>query len=289
MTGPAPGARRAAIVLAGLALALPGPVPGAAQTAAGQAARGGDASAWSFGVGEQAVYDVTVALGSVRAPRPLGQARLTVEARDTLDGTPAYRASLEVEGGIPLVYRMDDRQVSWIGTDPLRTLRYEEHLRQGSYRRDRVYRMDQARGTYTRYDSVEGEWRPVEKESGVAMPEAALDEISFLYLVRTLPLEPGRSWTFERFFEEDGNPVRLEVVRREEIRVPAGRFETVVVRPTIRAGGLFGEEGRAEVWISDDDRRVVVKIESSMKAGRANFVLTGYRPGDRPEPATASR
>lgn len=283
MSGPAWKPRPAMLLLAALSAALPSPVPGAAaQSAAGQTEGGPEARDWSFGVGERAVYDVSVALGAVRAPRPLGEARLTVEARDTVDGTPAYRASLEVEGGIPLVYRMDDRQVSWIATDPIRSLRYEERLREGSYRRDRVYRLDQEAGTYTRYDRVEGEWRAVEDVTDVAMPEEALDEVSFLYLVRTLPLEPGQSWRFERYFEEDGNPVELEVVRRERVRVPAGRFDAVVVRPTIQAGGLFGEEGRAEVWISDDDRRIVVKIESSMKAGRANFVLTDYRPGRRP-------
>lgn len=290
-----------ALALTALALtALASPTPAAAQTSADDAADddtaagtavGRDTTArassagsdWRFPVGERAVYDVSVALGSVRAPRPLGEARLTVEARDTVDGTAAYRTSLEVEGGIPLVYRMDDRQVSWIAPDPIRSLRYEERLREGSYRRDRIYRLDQQRGTYTRRDLKDGEWRPVEGETDVPMPPQALDEISFLYLVRTLSLEPGRSYSFERYFEADGNPVELEVLRREEIRVPAGRFETVVVRPRIQAGGLFGEEGRAEVYLSDDDRRIVVKIESRMKAGRADFVLTDYRPGGAPD------
>lgn len=284
----------AAVLLGVAAVAAPAPLvaqssgSGPADSAAAEATTVAAAPAetsepgWSFGVGERAVYDVSVALGSVRAPRPLGEARLTVEGRETLDGTPVYRTSLEVEGGIPLVYRMDDRQVSWIATDPLRSLRYEERLRQGSYERDRAYRLDQESGTYTRYDLSEGEWRRVEDRTDVPMPEAALDEVSFLYLVRTLPLEPGRTWRFERFFEEDGNPVEIEVLRREEVRVPAGRFETVVVRPRLRADGLFGEDGRAEVYVTDDERRIIVKIESQMKAGRANFVLTDYRPGEEP-------
>lgn len=302
LTGVAP----AALAMTALALTpLASPTPAAAQSSADDAATEPPAahtatadvaavqdtaaraspgvSDWRFPVGERAVYDVSVALGSVRAPRPLGEARLTVEARDTVDGTAAYRTSLEVEGGIPLVYRMDDRQVSWIAPDPIRSLRYEERLREGSYRRDRIYRLDQERGTYTRRDLKDGEWRPVEGETDVPMPPEALDEISFLYLVRTLSLEPGRSYSFERYFEEEGNPVELEVLRREQVRVPAGRFETVVVRPRIQAGGLFGEEGRAEVYLSDDDRRIIVKIESRMKAGRADFVLTDYSPGDAPD------
>jgi len=238
-----------------------------------------EARAWRFPVGERAVYDVTVALGSVTSPRPLGEARLSVEGRERIDGTPAYRTTLEVEGGVPMLYRMDDRQVSWIAPDPIRALRYEERLREGDYRRDRRYRLDQEGGTYTRYDREDGGWRRVEEETDVPMPENALDEVSFLYFVRSLPLEPGATYRYERFFEADGNPVMLEVLERERVRVPAGRFETVVVRPIIRTDGLFGEGGRAKVWITDDERRIIVKIESTMKVGRVNMHLRSYEPG----------
>lgn len=241
----------------------------------------GCADAWRFPVGETAVYDVRVALGRVSAPRPLGEARLAVEDRDTVDGTPAYRVALEIEGGIPFVYRMDDRQVSWVATGPLRTLRFEEHLRQGDYRRDRQCRMEPEADRYSCYRAgEEGEWLPLEDRQEVAMPEDALDEVSFLYLVRTLPLEVGETYRFDRLFEEDGNPVEIEVLRRETVRVPAGRFETIVVRPVIRTDGLFGEEGRAEVYLTDDDRRTIVKIASTMEVGRIDLLLTEYRPGD---------
>jgi hypothetical protein len=111
------------------------------------------------------------------------------------------------------------------------------------------------------------------------MPEDAMDEVAFLYFVRTLPLEVGEVRRFERMFEADDNPVVLEVLRRETVRVPAGTFETVVVRPVIRADGLFSREGRAEVHLTDDDRRLVVRIESRMKAGRVDLSLEEYRPG----------
>lgn len=238
----------------------------------------GEAAAWSFPVGETSIYDVRVALGRVRAPRPVGEASLAVEGRESVDGTVAYRLALEMRGGIPLVYRMDDRKVSWVATGPLRTLRYEEHLRQGDYRRDRKCRMRPEEGRYSCYREDEGgRWRPIEDEQDVPMPEAALDEVSFLYLVRGLPLEVGRTYRFDRLYERDGNPVVLEVLRRETVRVPAGRFETIVVRPIIETGGMFGDEGRAEVYLTDDDRRLIVKIASTMEVGRIDMLLKEYR------------
>lgn len=244
---------------------------------------------WTFPVGEEAVYRVDVALGPVGTPRPVGEARLRVEARDTVDGRPAYRTSLELEARIPLIYRMDNRQVSWIVPDPFRTLRYEERLREGDHRRHRRYRLDQEEGTYTRFDRDDGGWRAVEGWTGVPMPPRALDEVAFLYLVRALPLEPGRTYRLTRHFEEDGNPVILEVLRRETVRVPAGRFETVVVRPVIRTSGLFSRGGRAEVFVTDDRRRLVVEIRSRMKVGRVHFRLESYSPGATPPTATTGR
>ena len=108
------------------------------------------------------------------------------------------------------------------------------------------------------------------------MPPGALDEISYLYLIRTLPLELGRTYEFDRYFEEDGNPVVVEVLRRERVRVPAGTFDTIVLRPIIQTDGLFGEDGQAEVFISDDDRRLVVQIKSRMKRGRVNMYLREF-------------
>lgn len=269
-------------------LAIAAPAPAAAQSGPGSDVRDSSSApveetAWSFPVGERSVYDVRVALGRVRAPRPLGEASLAVEGTDSVSGTAAYRLALEMEGGIPLVYRMDDRKVSWVATDPLRTLRFEEHLRQGDYRRDRQCRMRQEAGRYSCYEEDgEGGWRPLEDAQDVEMPEAALDEVAFLYLVRTMPLEVGRTYRFDRLFEEDGNPVELEVLRRETVRVPAGRFETIVVRPIIETGGLFGDEGRAEVYMTDDERRLIVKIASTMKVGRIDMLLTEYRADDAP-------
>lgn len=270
-----------------VALALTeAPSPAAAQHGAGEGVPAptslheavGSARDWSFPVGETSIFDVRVALGRVRAPRPLGEASLAVEERDTVAGTRAYRLALEMEGGIPLVYRMDDRKVSWVATDPLRTLRFEEHLRQGDFRRDRQCRMRPEADRYSCYKEVgQGEWRPLEDQQDRAMPKAALDEVSFLYLVRSIPLEVGRTYRFDRLFEEESNPVTIEVLRRETVRVPAGRFETIVVRPTFRSEGMFGEGGEAEVFLTDDDRRLLVKIASTMKVGRIDMLLKEYR------------
>ena len=111
-------------------------------------------------------------------------------------------------------------------------------------------------------------------EPSVADP---LDEASFIYFLRTIPLEPGKTYDFDRYFRPDRNPVRVIVLRRERITVPAGTFNTVVVRPVIKAKGLFAEGGQAEVWLTDDSSRTMVQMRSHLPIGSLSLYLTGVR------------
>jgi len=91
-----------------------------------------------------------------------------------------------------------------------------------------------------------------------------LDDVSFLYFVRALPLEVGAEYSFDRYFKEGGNPVVIRVLRIETIEVPAGRFETIVVRPIIRTEGLFSQGGEAELYFTNDERRIMVQMKSKV-------------------------
>ncbi len=230
---------------------------------------------WSFPVGERMEYSVN--WGRVR----LGQGVLAIEAIDTVGSDPGYRIALEMSGGPPF-YRVDDRQVTWVRPDPLASLQFVQRLREGGYKRDTRYEFDVDAGRYDRWDIRDGEWRLREEESNVETPPGALDDLSFLYFARMLPLEVGGRYELDLYFKESGNPVIIEVLRREEIRVPAGTFQTIVLRPIIRTGGVFGDGGEAELYLSDDDRRTIVRLKTSMKIGSGNMYLTKYEPGDGP-------
>lgn len=72
------------------------------------------------------------------------------------------------------------------------------------------------------------------------------------------------------------------MLRRERVKVPAGTFDAIVVRPIIKTRGVFSENGRAEVWITDDSRRLIVQIKSHMKIGSLNLFLKSYQPAAPP-------
>ena len=75
--------------------------------------------------------------------------------------------------------------------------------------------------------------------------------------------------------------MRIRVLRRDTISVPAGKFNTIVVQPTIKTKGIFSEGGRAEVWISDDADRIVVQMKSQLSFGSLNLYLRSKKLGTK--------
>jgi hypothetical protein len=118
-------------------------------------------------------------------------------------------------------------------------------------------------------------------ERGGTMPTSLpLDELSFLYYLRTLPLDGGTALSLDRHFEMERNPVSVRVLGRETIRVPAGEFRTVLVEMRVRDPRTFRGDGRIRLNLTDDHRRLLVRMETSMPvAGTMVLSLESWVPG----------
>ena len=168
--------------------------------------------------------------------------------REMIDGHDTYRAVLRIEGGVGPAM-VHDRFESWVDAAAWNdrrevfSRRFVQDQRELGKRRQRTYELSPERKQYRRVDT--DETLPLNTDQ-------PLDDVSVLLFARSLPLKVGDTYTISRYFKADANPIVLRVVRRETVTVPAGTFETVVVRPTIKTSGLFGEGGEAELYFSDE-------------------------------------
>jgi len=208
-----------------------------------------------FSVGEKLEYDVK--FGAIK----VGSGRMEVLDMAEVRGHLTWHTIFRITGGIPF-FRVNDRMESWFDVKSLISRRFYQDLEEGNYKPKRHYEFFPERGMYQENKEPE--------QPTVAEP---LDMGSILYFVRTIPLDVGKEYEFARYFDPAGNPVKIKVLRRETIDVPAGKFNTVVLQPTIRTKGMFGEDGRAEIWISDDDAHVMVQMKSHLSFGSLNLYL----------------
>ena len=266
-------AGRAATAFAALALAggvraaTANPVHAQEPTAVavGQTAR----ASIPFDVGERMDYDVKF------GPLHVGNGSMEITGLDTVRGRTTWHTVFRVSGGT-FFYKVRDRLESWIDVRTLASLRSLQDLNEGSRDRERRFEIYPERGVYVEDEKPE--------QPTVAAP---LDDGSFLYFLRTIPLEVGQEYSFDRYFRPDRNPVRIRVLRKEHIKVPAGEFDAVVVQPIIKSKGIFSENGRAEVWLSDDDRRIMLQMKSKLSIGSLNLYLKSYQPPQAPGQTTS--
>ena len=188
---------------------------------------------------------------------------------DTVRGHTAWRAIFTISGGT-FFYHVRDSTVSWFDTATLFSLRFFQHIREGRYHADRDYAIYPERSSYARLDKPE-----------VPSVHEPLDDASFLYFLRSIPLEVGRTYTFNRYFQPEGNPIIIHVLRRERVTVPAGTFNAIVVQPQITTPGIFSQKGHAEVWLADDSTHTMLQLKSGLSFGSLNLYLTAYSPGNR--------
>jgi hypothetical protein len=225
-----------------------------------------------FGVGERLEYGIGYG--------PFGgRADMEITGLDTVRGRIAFHAQFNVSGGIPF-FRINDHYETWIDTHHVSTLRYKEDIKEGGYERHRIYQFLPGQRVV-----IEG------RADTMKTVEYPVDMTSILFFIRTIALPVGLDTGFNNYFVPDANPVRIRVLGRERIQVPAGEFNAIVIQPQIKAKGLFSEGGEARVWLSDDDRHIILQMKSKvphLPIGSLNLYLKSYRaptsspPADKP-------
>ena len=208
-----------------------------------------------FVVGERLTYDAYF------GPLKAGEGTMEVLGREDVRGVDTWHTRFQIKGGIP-IYRVDTMLESWISTSCFHSMRFIQDQDVGQGERLRRIEIYPERGVYRENEKPE-----------VPTVSDPLDDGSFFYFVRTIDLEPGKTYSFDRYFRPDRNPVIIKVLRRDRVRVPAGTFNAIVVQPIIKSRGIFSEDGEAQIWFSDDADRIMLQMKTRLKFGSLNLYL----------------
>ena len=222
--------------------ALTSPTPAAAQAAPVVT----DLSALPFAVGERLTY--TVHAGRLGK---LGTGSMWVTDTANLRGTAVWILHFGFQarkGPIKVVNKSE----SWIDPRRMASLRFHKHERHPLSNHDEQIEMFPA----------EQRWEGSDGSAGTSLSNLPLDELSFIYFLRTLPLDSGTTLELDRHFDENRNPTVIRVLGHETVETPAGSFRTIVVEMRVKDRRYKGE-GVIRFNFSDDACRLPIRIESA--------------------------
>jgi hypothetical protein len=208
-------------------------------------------------VGER--LDYSAKLGMLK----LGEASIHVAAIDTVRGEPTFLFRFQLEGG-NFLFRVKTILESWTSTADFKSLRFRNDNTENDRTRLREYEIFPDSGFY----------RQRGHEKPQPTPAQPLDDASLLYFVRSTPLEVGRTYRFDKYFQQAKNPLVIRVLKREQMSLPDGsKVACLVLNPIIDDRGMFADRADARLWITDDARRLPVQIRSRYPFGTVTLKL----------------
>ena len=216
-----------------------------------------------FGAGERLTYVVRVSkLGTV------GTGSMWVEGPVDVRGTPAILLRFHFRTRVAFVTAANETD-SWLDPVRMASLRFQKRERHPLSKEEELVELY----------PLERRWEGL-SDSGESVTDAPLDELSFIYFLRTLDLRADTTYQFDRHFDPARNPTAVRVVGHETVRTGAGEFRTTVVEMRVKDRRYKGDAGEGVIRInfSDDACRLPVRMESSAPVvGKAVLTLETHR------------
>lgn len=218
-------------------------------------------SSLPFSLGEKLTYKVSISrMGTV------GKGSMWVEGPVVVRGVSTWLLRFDFQAGLGPMKAVDHTS-SWLDPVRMAAQRYFKHEKHVLSKRDEQVEIFAA----------DKRWTSAAGASGMSPTDEPLDELSFMYFIRTLPLEPDSTYVLNRHFDPARSPTTVKVVRREIVNTPAGRFQTIRLEMRVRDSRRYKGEGVITLNLSDDAMRIPVRIESAMPViGTAVMILESF-------------
>jgi len=217
----------------------------------------------AFALGERLVYDVGYSFITA------GEAVFSIPSVETMHGRECYQVLFTVNSTrtFSFFYKVDDRYETMLDKKGIFPWRYTQRIREGKYKNDFAAEFDQIRNV------------AITKAGSYPIPPYVHDVVSAMYYVRTLDYSkchPGDKIRLQNFFKDTTYQLAVKFLGYQQISVDAGKFNCVLVEPMIMEGGLFKSEGRIVIWMTNDERKIPVKVSTKVVVGSIDAELREY-------------
>jgi hypothetical protein len=183
-----------------------------------------------------------------------------------------------------LFYTLDDMIESFMDFEGLFTHRFRVLLDESKQQRDALELNDSEKAQtfyWNRWNHKTNGYS--ETKEFAPMQPFSQDSLSALYYMRTLPMPTGAVIEFPVVSEAKSWDAVITVIRREIMQTPFGRTQVIVVKPETKFQGVLQKKGDSYLWLTDDDRRFVVRLEAKVKIGTVIADLKKVELGNAPQ------
>lgn len=176
----------------------------------------------------------------------------------------------DAAGAVSILYHVHDRYESVFDPASFCSKSLSKNMEEGLRRVNANINFDYQRGkaVLDQKNLRKGDNRHTEND----IPGCVTDVLTAFYYVGSLPLEPGKTVSFP--LNDGGKTVTVDVhaEAREQVKTPAGTFNTIRVQPDVPSG-VLKSKGKLWIWYSEDSPRIPVRLKGHLFWGTVTFTL----------------
>ena len=183
----------------------------------------------------------------------IGTIRASIKGIKTVHGRSAYELEMTARTNdlLSRIYPVNDRYVSYLDAEKLRTLRHEVYRREGRYKKDAVTDFDYASGRAHFMNLLD------RSEKTVIIPPDVQDPVSVAYLFRISEIRLCETKVFNVYNNEEVYLLSVMADSKKPVRIPkTGPMEAFRVRPYAELNGKAVKKGRAGAYFSCGAKRI---------------------------------
>jgi hypothetical protein len=169
---------------------------------------------------------------------------------------------LESAGMVSTLYKVDDTYKVQFDS-PFCATSSMMDSKEGSRHRETAINFDRSRNRafLTEKDLIRN---TIVSKTEVQTPNCVHEVLAALQRLRRTRVEVGQSVQLPVSDGRKSAAVKVEAQEREQVKTPAGTFNTIRYEVNVLNNVIYSRQGRVFVWLTDDDRRLPVQIRLRM-------------------------
>lgn len=226
------------------------------------------AAEYRFPIGEQAIYRIEWGLFSC------GTSTISCDEVE-LEGESLIRIRIRVKSNwlVSTIYPVDDTIDCYIDPETQLSVRVEKNTSEGNFVCRDILEIDRENNTalWTSHSGNITTNYPIEAGS--------CDAVSFLYDFRKYAFERGVTRDFNIVVDTALHGIRVTAGKTDEKKV--GEFGKTECRKYVvepQRDDLFVRKVPEAIWLTEDSRRIMVRMDVQVPVGKARIVLDEYIP-----------
>ncbi len=105
-----------------------------------------------------------------------------------------------------------------------------------------------------------------------------MDVLSGFFYLRTLPIKLNEPVSLDIFDSNKFTTVQIQPIKEEKIELSDNKqIDAILIKPKLNTEGLFKRKGDILIWLSKDDKKIPLKIETRVPVGHVVAELKEYK------------